>query len=119
MSSQRSHIPELLNVTFGWVANAEGKINTRDPDPAINTYQYFFLLGLKLLLVYLLSHLIWCVISEKIKSDHDRRYKKVFQIVASYSLTDSELEKLLTVENCPTWRSPSAFGEAAKPSLYK
>lgn len=46
MSSQRSHIPELQDVTFGWVASAEGKINTRDPDPAINTQQYFFLLGL-------------------------------------------------------------------------
>lgn len=38
---------------------------------------------------------------------------------ASSSLTDSKLEKLLTLENCPTWRSTSAFGEAAKPSLYK
>lgn len=38
---------------------------------------------------------------------------------ASYSLTDSKLEKLLTLENCPTWRAPSAFGEAVQPSLYK
>lgn len=84
MGSQRPHIPELLDVTFGWVASAEGKINTRDPDPAINTQQYFFLLGLKLLLVYLLNHLIWRVLSGKIKSDHDRRYEKIFRMDASY-----------------------------------
>lgn len=47
------------------------------------------------------------------------RDTKRFQIDASYSLTNSKLEKLLTVENCPTWRSPSAFGEAAKPFLHK
>lgn len=79
------------------------EINTRDPDPAINTQQYFFLLGLKLLLVYLLNHHIWWALSEKIKFDHDRRYKKVFQMDASYSFTDSKLEKLSSkLENCPT-----------------
>lgn len=88
---------------LGGLPVLKGKINTRDPDPAINTQQYFFLLGLKLLLVYLLNHHIWWVLSEKIKFDHDRRYKKVFQIDASYSFTDSKLEKLSSkLENCPT-----------------
>jgi len=31
---------------LGGLPVLEGKINTRDPDPAINTQQYFFLLGL-------------------------------------------------------------------------